>query len=124
MDGAKRSGACARGAAFSMPQSAAWSPRRRRCARALRKRCARRIRQNFHSMATHCVLGVTGAIGFWCARLLLDRGVSVFAIEPNVEMRTKAEATLGDRPGFVSVAARAEATTLAPGSADWVFAAA
>ena len=31
-------------------------------------------------MATHCVLGVTGAIGFWCARLLLDRGERVIAL--------------------------------------------
>jgi nucleoside-diphosphate-sugar epimerase len=31
-------------------------------------------------MATHCVLGVTGAIGFWCARLLLDRGERVVAL--------------------------------------------
>lgn len=55
--------------------------------------------------------------------LLLDRGLNVFAVEPNAEMRAKAEVTLGNRPGFVSVAARAEATTLAPGSVDWVFAA-
>lgn len=31
-------------------------------------------------MATHLVLGVTGALGFWCARLLLDRGESVVAL--------------------------------------------
>lgn len=55
--------------------------------------------------------------------LLLERGLNVFAVEPNAEMRAKAEATLGGRPGFTSVAARAEATTLAPGSVDWVFAA-
>lgn len=55
--------------------------------------------------------------------LLLDRGLKVFAVEPNAEMRAKAEATLGGRPGFVSVAARAEATTLEPASVDWVFAA-
>ncbi len=55
--------------------------------------------------------------------LLLDRGVTVFAVEPNAEMRAKAEATLGSRTGFVSVGARAEATTLAPASVDWIFAA-
>jgi len=55
--------------------------------------------------------------------LLLDRGVKVYAVEPNAEMRAKAEATLNGRAGFVSVGARAEATTLVPGSVDWVFAA-
>lgn len=55
--------------------------------------------------------------------LLLDRGVKVFAVEPNAEMRTKADATLGGRAGFVSVGARAEETTLPPASVDWIFAA-
>jgi nucleoside-diphosphate-sugar epimerase len=34
-------------------------------------------------MATHCVLGVTGAIGYWCARQLLDRGERVVALTRN-----------------------------------------
>lgn len=55
--------------------------------------------------------------------LLLDRGVRVYAIEPNAEMRARAEATLGKRDGFISAGARAEATTLTPGSVDWIFAA-
>lgn len=36
-------------------------------------------------MATHLVLGVTGAIGFWCARLLLDRGERVVALARDPE---------------------------------------
>lgn len=55
--------------------------------------------------------------------LLLDRGVKVFAVEPNAEMRAKAETTLGSHAEFSSVGGRAEATTLAPASVDWVFAA-
>jgi len=55
--------------------------------------------------------------------LLLDQGWKVLAVEPNAEMRAAAEALLGGRPGFVSVDGRAEATTLAPASADLVTAA-
>ncbi|MFN0070409.1 MAG: NAD(P)H-binding protein, partial [Chloroflexota bacterium] len=36
-------------------------------------------------MATHCVLGVSGAIGYWCARLLLDRGERVIAFTRDPE---------------------------------------
>lgn len=36
-------------------------------------------------MATHLVLGATGAIGFWCARLLLNRGERVVALVRDVE---------------------------------------
>ena len=45
--------------------------------------------------------------------LLLREGYRVTAVEPNDEMREAAEAALGGRPGFTSVAGRAEATTLA-----------
>lgn len=55
--------------------------------------------------------------------LLLDRGMTVYAVEPNAGMRAKAESELGNRREFVSVNGRAEATTLSDASADWVFAA-
>jgi SAM-dependent methyltransferase len=55
--------------------------------------------------------------------LLLVAGWTVLAVEPNREMRAAAEALLGNRPGFVSVEGRAEATTLASGSVDLVTAA-
>lgn len=45
-------------------------------------------------------------------RLLLDRGATVYGVEPNAAMRQAAEATLGDCPAFTSVPATAEATTL------------
>src|SRR5262245_40522733 len=41
---------------------------------------------------------------------LLDRGLRVFAVEPNAPMRAAAEKTLGARPGFVSVNGCAETT--------------
>src|SRR5262245_29361777 len=57
------------------------------------------------------------------AELLLDRGLRVFAVEPNEAMRATAEKTLGARAGFVSVDGRAETTTLPNNSVDWVYAA-
>ncbi len=53
-------------------------------------------------------------------QLFLDRGNRVFAVEPNAEMRRTAESHLGDCDGFTSVAAPAEATTLADGTIDLV----
>ena len=47
------------------------------------------------------------------ARLLLDAGYRVFGVEPNEPMRTAAEASLAANRAFTSVAAPAEATTLA-----------
>ncbi|MBI2212471.1 MAG: methyltransferase domain-containing protein [Acidobacteria bacterium] len=55
--------------------------------------------------------------------VFLDGGHEVFAVEPNDEMREAAEARLGTRAGFHSVAGTAEATGLASGSIDLVVAA-
>jgi len=55
--------------------------------------------------------------------LLLPRVGRVYAVEPNAAMRTAAEAQFGPAPGFVSVAAPAEATTLGDASVDLVTAA-
>jgi SAM-dependent methyltransferase len=54
--------------------------------------------------------------------LLLRIGCTVFAVEPNAEMRKAAEARFGNEPRFRSVAARAEATTLGDRSVDVVTA--
>jgi SAM-dependent methyltransferase len=54
--------------------------------------------------------------------MLLGIGCTVFAIEPNAEMRGAAEARLGSDSRFHSVAARAEATTLADHSVDVITA--
>jgi SAM-dependent methyltransferase len=57
------------------------------------------------------------------ARLFLDAGHPVYAVEPNAEMRAAAETMLGGDPRFHSVAGSAEATTLPDASVDLVVAA-
>jgi SAM-dependent methyltransferase len=57
------------------------------------------------------------------AKLFLDAGHPVFAVEPNAEMRAAAETMLGGDPGFHSVDGSAEATTLPDASVDFVVAA-
>lgn len=57
------------------------------------------------------------------AKLFLDAGHPVFAVEPNAEMRAAAEAMLGGDPRFRSVDGSAEATTLPDASVDLVVAA-
>jgi SAM-dependent methyltransferase len=56
-------------------------------------------------------------------KLLLESGATVYAVEPNDEMRAAAEQLLRETPGFRSVAGRAEATTLPDASVDLVTAA-
>jgi SAM-dependent methyltransferase len=56
-------------------------------------------------------------------RLLLENGNSVFAVEPNAEMREMGNQELARYPRLVSVAGKAEDTTLAPASMDFVTAA-
>lgn len=55
--------------------------------------------------------------------LLLNAGATVYAVEPNEPMRAEAERRLGDREGFHSLAASAEATGLERGSVDLITAA-
>jgi SAM-dependent methyltransferase len=56
------------------------------------------------------------------ARLFLDFGCHVFAVEPNADMRAGAERQLLVVPRFHSVDGRAEATTLPGASVDFVTA--
>ena len=56
-------------------------------------------------------------------KLFLENGNSVFGIEPNTAMREAGEEFLAAHPKFRSVAAPAEATTLADASVDFVIAA-
>lgn len=71
--------------------------------------------------ATSVVADIGAGTGISTA-LFLDAGCRVFAVEPNTAMRAAAERALGDRPGFHSVDARAETTTLAHASVDLVAA--
>lgn len=57
------------------------------------------------------------------ARLLLERGLRVFGVEPNANMRQVAESALAGCGEFISVDGRAEATTLPEGAVSAVLAA-
>src|SRR5579863_1256797 len=54
--------------------------------------------------------------------LFLRFGNNVFAVEPNLEMRSKAEELLAAHPGFRSVEGTAEATGLPGSSIDLIVA--
>ncbi|GAA4299900.1 class I SAM-dependent methyltransferase [Compostibacter hankyongensis] len=54
--------------------------------------------------------------------LFLKKGYPVFAVEPNGDMRRKAEEQLGSLPGFSSINGTAEQTTLPDNSADLIIA--
>jgi len=56
-------------------------------------------------------------------RQLLGLGARVYAVEPNADMRAKAEEMLGDNPNFVSVIGTAEQTGLPDHSFQLVTAA-
>jgi len=54
--------------------------------------------------------------------LLLETGATVYAVEPNAEMRQAAESLLEGQPGFRSIVGTAEATTLPDSSIDLITA--
>jgi SAM-dependent methyltransferase len=70
----------------------------------------------------HAVADLGSGTGI-SAGLFLRAGHTVYAVEPNREMREAAEALLRGTRGFHSVAGSAEATTLASASVDYVVAA-
>ena len=56
------------------------------------------------------------------SEMFLKNGNTVFGVEPNREMREAAEKLLKEYPGFKSINASAESTTLDPRSVDFVTA--
>jgi SAM-dependent methyltransferase len=70
----------------------------------------------------HVVADIASGTGIW-TRMLLENGNRVFGIEPNAEMRAAGERFLESFPKFISIAATAEATTLADNSVDFITAA-
>jgi ubiquinone/menaquinone biosynthesis C-methylase UbiE len=70
----------------------------------------------------HVVADVASGTGIF-TRLLLENGNPVFAVEPNPEMREMSRHQLDRYSQFVSVAGRAEETTLDDASVDFVTAA-
>ncbi len=71
---------------------------------------------------SHSVADIASGTGLF-TRLLLENGNSVFAVEPNAEMRQMGNRELVGYKRLVSVAGTAEETTLAAGSVDFVTAA-
>src|ERR1022692_4832656 len=71
---------------------------------------------------SHFVADVASGTGLF-TRLLLENGNSVFAVEPNLEMREMGMLELERYDRLVSVAGTAEETTLRSGSVDFVTAA-
>ena len=71
-------------------------------------------------LTRQCVVADVGSGTGLLAELLLRNGNKVYGIEPNREMREAAERVLRCYPGFESLAARAESTTLASSSVDLV----
>jgi SAM-dependent methyltransferase len=71
---------------------------------------------------SHIVADIASGAGAF-TRLLLENGNSVFAVEPNPEMREMGLHQLESYDRFVSVAGTAEETTLRSGSIDFVTAA-
>jgi SAM-dependent methyltransferase len=71
--------------------------------------------------AGDAIADVGSGTGF-LSELFLRNGNPVFAIEPNAPMRQAAETLLKDFPGFHSVNAHAEATSLSAGSVRFIVA--
>lgn len=71
---------------------------------------------------SHVIADIASGTGIW-TRMLLKNGNTVFAVEPNVEMRLAGEQFLTEFPTLTSVPGKAEATTLADSSVDFVTAA-
>jgi len=67
------------------------------------------------------VADIGSGTGIW-SQLLLEQGATVYAVEPNREMRTAAEAQLAHDRHFNSLAATAEDTTLPLHSIDIITA--
>ena len=70
----------------------------------------------------HGVADIASGTGIW-TRGLLENGNRVYGVEPNAEMRQAGERLLASFPKFISVAGKAEETTLADSSVDFVTAA-
>lgn len=74
-------------------------------------------------VAPHARVADIGAGTGISARLFLEAGHPVVAVEPNTAMRHAADQWLGGYPGYRSAAGTAEATTLGDASVDLVIAA-
>ena len=71
---------------------------------------------------SHSVVADIGSGTGISSEIFLQNGNTVYAVEPNDEMRKAAEKTFHGNKSFISVAATAEATTLADNSIDLIAA--
>ena len=76
-----------------------------------------------HGLTAGAIVADIGSGTGISARLFLERGCAVYAIEPNAAMRAAAERDLSNFPAFHSIGATAEETTLQSSSLDWYVAA-
>jgi SAM-dependent methyltransferase len=77
------------------------------------------LRTDCGLLPTDIVADVASGTGAW-TRLLLENENSVFAVEPNTDMREMGNHQLEAYPRLVSIAGSAEETTLASASVDFV----
>lgn len=80
------------------------------------------LRNQCDLQPNHMVADIASGTGLF-TRILLENGNSVFAVEPNDEMREMGLQQLSKNHRLVSVAGSAEATTLRSASVDFVTAA-
>jgi SAM-dependent methyltransferase len=80
------------------------------------------LSRQFGLHPAHRVADLGSGTGIF-TELLLKAGNTVYAVEPNREMRRAAQEALATFPGFISVSGSAEATTLPDHSVDWITAA-
>jgi len=77
----------------------------------------------FAGLGEGCAVADVGSGTGKLTRLLLERGLTVYAVEPNADMRAEAEKNLHAYERFISVSGAAENTTLENESIDCVTAA-
>jgi len=78
--------------------------------------------QDTYSLTADRIVADIGSGTGISTELFLRAGNRVFAVEPNLAMRTKAEALLAGYPGFVSIDGTAEGTGLPAESVDLIVA--
>jgi SAM-dependent methyltransferase len=77
------------------------------------------LKDQFGLTPSHSIADVGSGTGI-LSELFLRNGNTVYAVEPNAEMRAEAERLLGRHAAFHSVAGAAEDTTLPPAAVDWI----
>jgi SAM-dependent methyltransferase len=80
------------------------------------------LTREFGLRASHVIADIGSGTGI-SAEIFLRNGNTVFGVEPNADMRAAAEKLLSSYPAFHSVNGKAEATTLADVSVEWIIAA-